>query len=69
MKKLLLSRLRMARLLAGLSQGEVEASTGIWQPTLSLYERNLRPVPKDLRKKLAALYQEDEALLFPEQEV
>lgn len=69
MKSLLLSRLRMARLEVGLSQGEVEMATRIWQPTLSLYERNLRPVPKDQRKKLAALYQKDEALLFPEQEV
>ena len=59
------SRLRMARLRHGLSQGEVEAATGIWQPILSLYERGLREVPASARAKLARLYKESEELLFP----
>jgi transcriptional regulator with XRE-family HTH domain len=59
------SILRMARLRRGLSQGEVEAATGIWQPTLSLYERGLREVPASARARLARLYKESEKLLFP----
>jgi transcriptional regulator with XRE-family HTH domain len=59
------SRLRMARLRCGLSQGEVEAATGIWQPVLSLYERGLREVPASARARLARLYQESEERLFP----
>jgi transcriptional regulator with XRE-family HTH domain len=61
------TKLRLARLLAGLSQFEAGLETGIDQPRLSLYERGLvRPKPEHLAR-LAKAYgvMKPETLLEP----
>jgi transcriptional regulator with XRE-family HTH domain len=59
------SVLKLARVVKGFSQYDVEAETGIRQSQLSLLERGFRVPSEQEKKALAALYKISEENLFP----
>ena len=59
------SLLKLARVVKGFSQYEVEVETGIRQNILSLYERRLRTPSVQEKEALARLYGYSQTKLFP----